>query len=71
MKYFGTVAFLVAIFLLGTIPRASAQFSEAGVERFKVAVNGPDFTLRKLGGGTLSLKEFKGKVVVLNFFATY
>jgi len=50
---------------------ATAQFSEAGVEQFKVAVNAPDFTLRKLGGGDLSLKDLKGRVVILNFFATY
>ncbi len=52
-------------------PEFIAQFSEAGVEQFKVAVNAPDFTLRKLGGGDLSLKDLKGRVVILNFFATY
>ncbi len=71
MMRFGVVAFLVAIFLFCSAPVATAQFSEAGVEQFKVAVNAPDFTLRKLGGGNISLKELKGKVVILNFFATY
>jgi cytochrome oxidase Cu insertion factor (SCO1/SenC/PrrC family) len=71
MKRFGVVTFLLAVFLLWTTPRATAQFSEAGVEQFKVAVNAPDFTLRKLGGGDLSLKDLKGRVVILNFFATY
>jgi len=71
MKRFGIVAFLVTIFLLWTTSVARAQFSEAGVEQFKVAVNAPDFTLRKLGGGEVSLKELKGKVIILNFFATY
>jgi len=50
---------------------ATAQFSEAGVEQFKVAVNAPDFTLKRLSGGNVSLKELKGRVVILNFFATY
>ena len=71
MKYFAVVAFLLGIFLLWNTPMATAQFSEAGVEQFKVAVNAPDFTLRKLGGGEVSLKELKGKVIILNFFATY
>jgi cytochrome oxidase Cu insertion factor (SCO1/SenC/PrrC family) len=71
MKHFGLVTFLLAIFLLWNIPLAAAQFSEAGVEQFKVAVNAPDFSLRKLGGGDLSLKDLKGRVIVLNFFATY
>ncbi len=71
MKRFGVSAFLWIFFLLGNAAAAMAQFSEAGVEQFKVAVSAPDFTLRKLGGGNLSLKELKGKVVILNFFATY
>jgi len=48
-----------------------AQFSEAGVDKFRVAVEAPDFTLKELGGGKVSLKELKGKVVLLNFFAPY
>ncbi len=71
MKRFGVSGFLWIFFLLGSASSAMAQFSEAGVEQFKVAVNAPDFTLRKLGGGNVSLKELKGKVVILNFFASY
>ncbi len=66
-----TISLLVMLLLLWNISTVTAQFSEAGVEQFKVAVNAPDFTLRKLDGGNLSLKDFKGKVVILNFFATY
>jgi hypothetical protein len=50
---------------------AWAQFSEAGVEKFRVAVDAPDFMLKELGGGKISLKELRGKVVLLNFFATW
>ncbi len=71
MKRFAVVIFYLVIFLFWTTPRATAQFSEAGVEQFKVAVNAPDFTLRKLSGGDVSLKELRGKVIILNFFATY
>lgn len=31
----------------------------------------PNFTLRTFEGGTLSLSEFRGKVVVLNFWASW
>jgi cytochrome c biogenesis protein CcmG/thiol:disulfide interchange protein DsbE len=31
----------------------------------------PDFSLKTLDGGHISLADFKGKVVVLNFWATY
>ena len=30
-----------------------------------------DFTLRQVGGGEVSLSDFKGKVVVLNFWASW
>jgi len=72
MKRFSMSIFLLIFFmLLGTTPLAIAQFSEAGVEQFKVAVNAPDFTVRVLGGGNISLKELRGKIILLNFFATY
>jgi peroxiredoxin len=48
-----------------------AQFPEAKVEKLRVAVNAPDFTLRELGGGKISLKELRGKIILLNFFATW
>ena len=48
-----------------------AQFSEAGVEKLKVAVDAPDFTLKELGGGVISLKDLRGKFILLNFFATW
>jgi len=70
MKRFAAVTFLLVVFLLWNTPMAIAQFSEAGVEQFRVAVNTPDFTLRKLGGGDLSLKDLKGRVIIINFFAT-
>lgn len=65
------IVFFLSILLFSNTPMATAQSSEAGVEQFKVAVNAPDFRLRKLGGGEISLKDLEGKVVILNFFATY
>jgi cytochrome c biogenesis protein CcmG/thiol:disulfide interchange protein DsbE len=71
MRCLRVVVFVLIISLMSDIPLVKAQFPEAGVEKFKVAVAAPDFTLKDLGGGNLSLKELKGKVVILNFFATY
>ncbi len=73
MKRFGMFVFLLAILLLWKIPGASAQtqFTEAGVEKFRVPVEAPDFTLTEVGGGKVSLKELRGKIILLNFFASW
>jgi cytochrome oxidase Cu insertion factor (SCO1/SenC/PrrC family) len=71
MKRFEVVISFLIIFMILDIHWAKAQFSEAGVEQFRVAVNAPDFTLKELGGGKISLKDLRGKVIILNFFATY
>jgi hypothetical protein len=59
------------ILLFWNVSIARAQFSEAGVEKFRVAVDASDFTLKELDGGNISLKEWRGKIVLLNFFATW
>ncbi len=53
------------------VANAQSQFSEAGVQKLRVAVEAPDFTLKEVGGGKISLKEFRGKIILLNFFATW
>jgi len=63
--------FLLVVFQLWKIPIVQAQFLEAGVEKFRVAVDAPDFTLKELGGGDISLKELRGKIILLSFFATW
>ena len=65
------VIFFLLIFLLGNASVVTAQFSEAGVQKLRVAVDAPDFTLKELGGGKISLKELRGKIILLNFFATW
>jgi hypothetical protein len=65
------VVFFLVIFPLWNTPMAVAQFSEAGVEKLRVSVEAPDLTLKELGGGKISLKELRGKIILLNFFATW
>lgn len=69
MKRLTRVILPVIIFLAWNIPVVMAQFTEAGVEKFRVPVDAPDFTLKQLGGGKVSLKDLSGKIVLLNFFA--
>ena len=71
MRRLWMVILFLVIFLLGNAPLAVAQFSEAGVQKLRVAVDAPDFTLKELGGGKVSLKELRGKIILLNFFATW
>jgi cytochrome oxidase Cu insertion factor (SCO1/SenC/PrrC family) len=65
------VIFFLLIFLSWNAPVGNAQFREAGAEKLRVAVDAPDFTLKEVAGGKISLKELRGKVILLNFFATW
>jgi len=65
------VIFFLVTLLLWYTPMVTAQFSEAGVEKLRVAVDAPDLTLKALGEGKISLKELRGKIILLNFFATW
>ena len=71
MRRLWMTIFFLFILSLSNTPLATAQFSEAGVEKLRVAVNAPDLTLKELGGGKISLKELRGKIILLNFFATW
>jgi len=71
MKRLTAVIFLMVTLALWKIPVAIAQFSEAGVQKLEVPVEAPDFTLKVLGGGKISLRELRGKVIVLNFFTSW
>ncbi len=73
MKRLAGSIFILVILLLLRISMVSAQtqFVEAGVEKFRVPVEAPDFTLQEIGGGKVSLKELRGKIILLNFFASW
>jgi peroxiredoxin len=53
-------------------PPTAAEPSEGlALERPSQALGAPDFTLESLSGKRISLKDYRGKVVFLNFWATW
>ena len=71
MRRFAMVLVSVIVTFWSGIPIVQAQFSEAGVEKFRVPVEAPDFVLTDMDGRKVSVKELEGKVILLNFFATW
>jgi cytochrome c biogenesis protein CcmG, thiol:disulfide interchange protein DsbE len=60
------VVLLVVLGLLVRAPESSSSTSEPAVGH-----PAPSFTLRTVNGKQVSLSDFRGKVVLLNFFATW
>ncbi len=68
----GLAAVLVLLLLAAAKAAASEDyFKHFGVSRPEVRVEAPAFTLKSLNGSLTNLKELKGKVVVLNFWASW
>jgi len=63
------VFILLAIFIVGGITLADNLFSENTIP--KVGSKAPDFTLPGMNGEQYRLSDYKGKIVVLNFWGTY
>lgn len=63
--------------LLGIVGSNAVAESEAeyittlGLTRFEQKVSAPDFTVTTITGATLRMSDLKGKVVLLNFWATW
>lgn len=64
---YGLGILLVALMLYLTL-FTSPEHTTSGLSKGKPA---PDFTLRTLDGKKVSLSELKGKVVLVNFWATW
>lgn len=62
------VLICVIVTFWSSVSIVQAQFSEAGVVKFRAPVEAPDFRMKELGRGEISLKGLRGKVVILNFF---
>ena len=55
-----TIALFIALLITGCAPPCPEMGS-----------NAPDFTLKNVDGQSVSLSDFKGKIVMLNFWATW
>lgn len=67
-RVFSLILLAILLVASNSLLMAQTQFLKAGAERFKIPVRAPEFELKELGSGNLSLKSLAGKVVVLNFF---
>jgi Peroxiredoxin len=62
MKFGKLLVLALAIFMLGACTQGSA---------IETGATAPDFSLADINGKTVSLSEFSGKVVILDFFASW
>ena len=63
--------FLTALLCVLTLALFSLHSSAGGGKVYKIGDKVADFTFKDGQGKSVSLAQFKGKVVVLNFFATW
>lgn len=62
---------LVLSYSVFTALRGGATGSATTVQAPRVGALAPDFTLSDMNGKAISLSQFRGKVVMLNFWATW
>lgn len=56
---------------LGNVSRALKLKMESEVDKILINEPSPDFTVKDINGKTVSLADFKGKTIVLDFWATW
>ena len=62
---------VLLLFLLNGVAQAAAPLADLFVVPEEERHPAPDFVIENLRGGNAGLKDYKGKVVLLNFWATW
>ena len=65
------LVFLAIFFLFGSSSGGDELLLKAGIQPIKAVKSAPDFRLDRLNSKKVELREFRGKVVLLNFWATW
>jgi peroxiredoxin len=76
VKSWHTCVSLAVVFLAGTLSSCNSFYDSAPTVRAAVKPEqsrkpAPEFTLKDSGGKTVKLSDYKGKIVLLNFWATW
>jgi peroxiredoxin len=64
-------ALAALLFVLQGAAFAAGPFAKMGILRPRVRMEAPAFSLPDIHGGRQSLADFRGKIVLLNFWATW
>lgn len=62
---------LLAIIVTGSILKKNKSFFFKTTDKAQIGMPAPDFSLKDISGKTWHLKELKGKIIVLNFWASW
>ncbi len=65
------ILFITSVFTLTSQSINYDNYRKAGIQPIKEVVLGPDFTIKDLKGNDISLSDYRGKVVMLNFWASW
>ena len=71
MKHGLLAAVTVALVAAATVAVAAPDFAALNVQAYSPAKPAPEFALPDLGGKTVRLADFKGKTLLLFFWATW
>jgi peroxiredoxin len=71
MSYRNVVAWLGLAGLMLCVDGCGSRLNEARVRKEQDRKGAPDFTLKDASGAAVKLSDYRGKVVLLNFWATW
>jgi cytochrome oxidase Cu insertion factor (SCO1/SenC/PrrC family) len=71
MKRWPAASFVALALLLPIVAVATPDFAALGIQRYDAPKSAPAFSLPDLDGRKVQLADFKGKVVLLFYWATW